>query len=266
MRPILRGGMDPLTDDIITKPNTEPAFFTLSDPGTGLSFEGAVIDGEQTVDEKVSYDNLTVRGRAFFREGVDVTHLSIEGEATFLDYVTCDELAVRGMAVLKNRLVCLAAGFFGVTECFGNIHSDMISVTQQLKARGKISALGINVSGKLHCGGRISTDDLTVTGSVTAKGHVNAIGVRILANGTVNTFTEIKSDLVICDSKMPDPPDFALICDTIDCDTALLRYAKVDYVFCERCKIGAGSVVRVLECHDEPVIDPGATVQKIIRF
>ncbi|MBP1587312.1 MAG: hypothetical protein ILO53_02795 [Clostridia bacterium] len=255
-----------MAETIITKPNTRPDFFSLSDPGTGLSFEGAVIDGEQTVDEKVTYDNLTVRGRAFFREGVDVLRLSVEGEASFLSYVTCDEFAVRGMAVLKNKLVCLAAGFFGNTECFGSIHSDRISVTQQLKARGKINALGINVSGKLHCGGRISTDTLTVTGSVTAKGHVHAINVRILANGTVNNFTEIRSDIVTCDSKMPDPPDYALICDTIDCDTALLRYAKVDYVFCEKCRIGTGSVVRVLECHEEPLIDPGARVEKIVRF
>lgn len=255
-----------MAEDIITKPNSGPDFFTLSDPGTGLSFEGAVVDGEQIVDEKVVYDNLTVRGRAYFREGVDVSMLSVEGEATFLDYVTCDEFAVRGMAVLKNKLVCLAAGFFGATECYGNIHSDRISVTQQLKARGKINALSINVSGKLHCGGRISTDTLTVSGSVTAKGHVHAIGVRILANGTVNNFTEIKSDLVSCDSKMPDPPDFAMICDTVDCDTALLRYAKVDYVFCEKCRIGAGSVVRVLECHEDPVIEPDAIVEKIIRF
>jgi cytoskeletal protein CcmA (bactofilin family) len=254
-------------DGPIIKQNTVSGFQGLSDlESRSLTYEGTVIDGEQFVEEKLSDENMRITGHAVFRSFVDVDRLSVEGSAEFLDTLTCDEMTGYGNVILRKNLICGSASFLGYAEVFGDVHAETVSIAQQMKAYGRMETVNLKVGGRLTLSGKLTADTVMVKGSMSVRSIIRAIDVEYLANGVANKAVEIKAETVTVDSAVANPSDFALICDTVECDTANLAYTKADYVFCETCDIGPGSVIRVLECHNEPKIHEGASVGKILRF
>lgn len=232
---------------------------------TPRTYEALVVDGDQSFSDKIYCDNVKVVGTGTFWELVDAGTLNVEGNAEFFDLATCDDFICTGKVLLKNKLIAQKTFFSGISECYGNINADSISVSGVLIANGNVSVINSNVSGKLEVGRNLNTDVLAISGSVISKTKVTALSVSVNSEGPVSRFVTLNAEVVTSD-RAADGDDFVLVCDTMDCHLAKLSFAKVDYLFCEKCYIGQGTHVRRLECHEEPIIDKEAVVEEILRF
>ena len=69
------------------------------------SFNGIVIEDDQTVDQRVEVRNLQVYGNAVFREDVEADEIEVFGKARFRSFVSCDRLGIYGDVVALDGLL-----------------------------------------------------------------------------------------------------------------------------------------------------------------
>lgn len=228
--------------------------------------ESLSCDKDMTFTEKVRYSDIDIVARADFYRSVDCDMMNIEGEGLFYDLVTCDDFVCNGKAILKKRLISRNAVVSGNCEVYGKINSDIVTSSGMLIADGKISAILVSIAGKLILNDKLSCDKIKITGAVDIKQKIKTIEFDLKYNGMTSKIVELSAETVIVDSDIPVPTDFALVCDNIVCDECNIAYSNIDYIFCEKAIIGPGCNIRIIECHEEPLIASGSNVEKIIRF
>lgn len=228
-------------------------------------YEEMSVADEQNFYEKITPERLVVEGHASFHEEVDAGKLIVEGRAVFADKVLCDSFLCNGEAIVKSKLICEEALIEGRTECYGRFHSDKVRISGELDLGGRMDAIDVEIPGICEAHGKVIADNVTVTGYARFKNLIRAINVMIEGNGSSIEATSINCENLFVKSGDVNLTDYILKCDSVFCDTVKIEYCEIDRILCEEAEIGEGCHVRLLECHEEPVIGFDSIVENIVH-
>ncbi len=227
------------------------------------SFNGVVIDGVETIDDNLLLDDLCVSGSALFTGEVDADKIVIPGQAEFREFVTCDDMNIAGEATFKNELVCESIVVPGSAKMLDKVITDVLIVDGSLKANRKIKTINLNVDGTIESFDKLYADKALVKGSVIYASELRCFDVRITSEYP-STVGRIISDKLVTVSRSVEASEYVLTCDFAECGIVNIEYAKIDYLRCERCKIGRGCVIGKLECTETSEISDDAVVEHIV--
>lgn len=229
------------------------------------SFNGTVIDGVEKIDESLMLDDLCVSGKALFMGEVDADKIVIYGDAEFRDFTTCDDISIIGDAEFKREIVCESLVISGKAEILGSVSADVLIVEGGMIVNSKIKTISLNVSGELRCNDKIYADKVLVKGSLESVGCVRCIDIRFTSERK-SSLERIVTDKLVAVNRSDEFNDLVLVCGEAECGVANLECAKIDYLRCERCKIGSGCVIGKLECRGKAEIAQDASVERIINI
>lgn len=229
-----------------------------------VSFNGTVIDGVERIEENLLLDDLCISGNAVFVGEVDADKLVVYGSAEFREFATGDDVRIIGEAVFKNDLVCESLVIPGDAHVLGVTSSDVLIVEGRMKANHKVKSLSVNVSGELLCQDKLYADKILVKGLLSADSSIRCMDIRFTSERR-STVRNIVTDKLFSVSRAAEPGEFVLCCDSAECGNANIEYAKIDFLQCDRCKIGRGCVIGKLECTGKAEISPNAVVEERVE-
>ena len=228
-----------------------------------VSFNGTVIDGVERIEENLLLDDLCVSGSAVFMGEVDADKLVVYGSAEFREFATGDDVRIIGDSVFKNDLVCESLVVPGDAYILGVTSSDVVIVEGRMRANHKVKTISLNVNGVLYCHDKLYADKILVKGAIESDSSIRCIDIRFTSERRSVVRHSVK-DKLFSVSRAAEPGEFVLCCDNAECGNANIEYAKIDYLRCERCKIGRGCVIGKLECAGNAEIAPDAVVEEFI--
>lgn len=237
------------------------------------SFNGIVIEDDQTVDQAVDVRNLQIYGNAVFRSRVDAESVEIFGTGRFRSFVTCDDLEIPGDAVMLERLLAETVKVEGSLCVAGKsrmeaavidgsaVFMDKLTAARcVLHTRGRLEADGGLKVERFVCGGKLIVPD-TLTGdmldvtsceqSEIARVNVYKIKVAYKPRGDVPEIRE---------------GEFLLSAYFIDAEELDLEYVAADVVECDRAVIGPGCRIGELSYREDVKIDRYARVERVMKI
>ena len=227
------------------------------------SFDGTVIDSVDKIEDNILLDDLCVSGSALFLGEVDADRIVISGHAEFREFATCDDLYISGSAVMKSEVVCESIIVSGEARMHDTVHADLIISDGFVKTNRRIKTINLNINGVLEGASLIYADKIDVQGSLNSGGEMKCFELTVNSDKP-SVVGRLQADKLITVNRKPDDLDFVLNCDFADCGTVNIEYAKIDYLRCDRCRIGQGCVIGKLDCSEDAEISPDAMVDEFV--
>ncbi len=237
------------------------------------SFNGIVIEDDQTVDQQVDVKNLQVYGNAVFREDVEADEIEIFGSARFRNFVSCDRLSVYGESVMLGGLLSETLRADGTLNISGKSRSEIAVVEGTLCIQEKLtsSRVIVRTRGRIEASRGIRSGHVTVSGTLISGGSVRCDEFEIVTCERSEIARIYASDAQVKYKPRGDVPgieagQYLLSSYYIEAQTAELEYTAVDVLECDSAVIGPGCRVGELSYRDEVEIAPGAAVERLYKI
>lgn len=236
------------------------------------SFNGIVIEEEQTVDQALELQNLQVTGNCYFMDTVEADRIEIDGVAKFRSFVTCDRLWVPGEAQMMQRLLTETMQVSGGISVLGRCWADVAVFEGQGLFHGVFSTgrLLIKTPGTLEVTERLKADRVTVNGQLRSSARLSCREAEFISC-TCSSVHQLTADSVKVACKVrPDQlemgeEEYILLTSFMDAGTVSLEHAYVEQLFCDVAVIGKGCRIRELIYRDGVEIDSGAIVERVSK-
>ena len=237
------------------------------------SFNGIVIEDDQTVDQRVDVRNLQVYGRAVFCEDVEADEIEVFGSSRFRSFLSCDRLSVTGEAVVLDGLLAESVRVDGSLNVSGRFRSDVVVVDGTLTASGKYSGarLLIRSKGRVDAAAPIKAERLNVNGAIYTGSVFSGENLEILSC----EHSEIARVRVIEASVKYKPRgdvpeiregEYLLSSYYIEAQNANLEYVSADSLECDSAYIGPGCRIGEIIYKNDIEIDKRSVVERLYRI
>ena len=237
------------------------------------SFNGIVIEDDQTVDQRVDVRNLQVYGNAIFREEVEAGQIEIFGTARFVDFVSCDRLEVSGDAVVLYELLCESVKVGGTLNISGRFRSDVVVVDGMLSTHGRYTGANMIVRsrGRLEASRDMKAEKFILNGVVFSGAAFKGETVEILSCERSEIARIAASDLKVKYKPRGDVPgiiegDYLLSSYGIDAQNVDIEYVAADTLDCDNAHIGPGCHIGELTYRNEIEIDESSIVERLFKI
>ena len=237
------------------------------------SFNGIVIEDDQTVDQRIDVRNLQVYGRAVFREEVEADEIEVFGSARFRSFLSCDRLSVYGDGVVLDGLLAESVKVDGTLNVSGRFRADVVVVDGAMNMSGKYSGarLLIRSRGRLDASSAIKAERLNVNGVIYTGAVFSGESLEILSCERSEIARVKVLDASVKYKPRGDVPgikdgEFLLSSYFMEAQNARLEYVAVDTLECENAYIGPGCRIGELTYRNEIEIDKQSVVERLYRI
>lgn len=236
------------------------------------SFNGIVIEDNQTVEECVRLQNLQVTGNAMFLNTVEADRIEVPGSARFQTFVTCDRLDVSGSAVLMGRLLTETLRATGPLTAIKRIWTEVAVFENHVILQGPLNAsrVVIRTDATVNATAKMKIDRVTVNGQLTSGSTLRSLEAEFISCA-YSDINEILTDRIAVRYKaradVPgiSPGDYLLVVSFLDAGNASLEYTYAEQMYCDSAVIGNGCRIRQLTYRDQVEIAPGAVVERVLK-
>lgn len=237
------------------------------------SFNGIVIEDDQTVDQRVDIRNLQVYGNAIFREEVEADEIEVFGTARFREFVSFDRLEIHGAATALREMLGESVKVEGVLNVSGRFRADVVVVDGLLTTQGKYSGANIIVraKGRLEAFRDMKAVKYIINGAAYSGAAFRGETVEIASCERSELARIVCSDLKVKYRPRGDVPgieegNYILSSYFIDTQNAELEYVAADKVECDNAYIGQFCRIGELVYRHDIEIDDRAVVERLYRI
>ncbi|MBR0158172.1 MAG: hypothetical protein IJM24_03700 [Clostridia bacterium] len=237
------------------------------------SFNGIVIEDDQTVEQRIDVRNLQVYGRGVFREDVDADEIEVFGSARFRSFVSCDQLSVPGETVMLDSLLAESVRVDGVLNVSGKFRTEVAVVEGMMNTQGRLHAtrLVVRSRGRLEAAGNIKAERIIIDGVAFSGATFRGDNIEITSCEQSEIARVVASDIKVTYKPRGDVPgikagEYLLSAYSIETQTAEIEYVAADSLDCDSAVIGPGCRIGELTYRDGLEIDPGAVVERLNKI
>jgi cytoskeletal protein CcmA (bactofilin family) len=237
------------------------------------SFNGIVIEDDQTVDQRVDVRNLQVYGNAVFWNEVEADEIEIFGTARFRDFVSCDRIEINGEAVVLDSLLSESVKVGGVLNVSGRFRSDVVVVDGMLSTHGKYNGTNLIVRsrGRLEASRDIKAEKIILNGVAYSGAAFKSETVEIASCEKSEVARIVTTEFKVKYKPRGDVPgiqegEYLLSAYHIDTLNADIEYVAADTLECENIRVGPGCHIGELIYKNEIEIDDRAIVDRLYRI
>ncbi|MBO4327712.1 MAG: hypothetical protein J5950_10610 [Clostridia bacterium] len=237
------------------------------------SFNGIVIEDDQTIDQSIDVRNLQIYGNAIFREEVEAGEIEVFGTARFGNFVSCDRIEVHGEAVVPGELLCESVKVGGALNVSGRFRSDVVVVDGLLNTHGKYTGANVIVRsrGRFEASRDLKAEKFILNGVLYSGAAIKGEQVEIVSCERSEIARILTSELKVKYKPRGDVPginegEYLLSSYYIDAQNADLEYVAADTVECDSAHIGPGCRIGELVYRNEIEIDGGSSIERLYKI
>jgi len=237
------------------------------------SFNGIVIEDDQTVDQAVDVRNLQIYGNAVFRSRVEAEAVEVFGTGRFRSFVTCDTLEIPGDAVMLEKLLSESIKVEGSLSVAGKTRTEVAVIDGSAVFMEKLTAARcvLHTRGRMEADGGLKIDRLISGGKLIVPGTLTGDALEITSCEQSEIARVNVYNVKVAYKPRGDVPEigdgeFLLTSYFIDAEELDLEYVAADVVECDRAVIGPGCRIGELNYREDVKIDRDAQVERVMKI